>query len=93
MLRSETHEQLGFRRDVRTWLKGNLPDHLRFLTFRTLPVDGMPWYCKLAERGWVAPHWPKEFGGMAATPVEQVILFEEFAKAGTPDSRADWMSK
>lgn len=85
MLRSETGEQLSFRRDVRTWLEQNLPDDLRFLTFRPLPVDGMPWYRKLAERGWIAPHWSREFGGMAATPVEQVILFEEFARAGAPD--------
>lgn len=85
MLRSETQEQRDFRRDVRTWLEENLPDNLRFLTFRPLPIDGMRWYRKLAERGWIAPHWPREFGGMAATPVEQVILFEEFARAGAPD--------
>ncbi|MCK1323861.1 acyl-CoA dehydrogenase family protein [Bradyrhizobium sp. CW7] len=72
MLRSETQEQLGFRRGVRIWLEENLPNHLRFLTFRPPPVDGMPWYRKRAERGGNAPHWPKEYGGKAATPVEQV---------------------
>lgn len=85
MLRSETREQSDFRQEVRRWLNENLPDHLRFLTFRPLPKDGMPWYRRLAERGWIAPHWPKKFGGMTATPVEQVIMFEEFARAGAPD--------
>jgi alkylation response protein AidB-like acyl-CoA dehydrogenase len=45
----------------------------------------MPWYRRVAERGWIAPHWPREHGGMEASPVEQVILFEEMARAGAPD--------
>jgi alkylation response protein AidB-like acyl-CoA dehydrogenase len=85
MLRSETPEQLEFRREVRGWLESNLPENLKFLTFRPLPVDGMPWYQRLSRRGWIAPHWPKQFGGMAATPLEQVIMSEEFARAGAPD--------
>jgi alkylation response protein AidB-like acyl-CoA dehydrogenase len=85
MLRSETPEQREFRADVREWIAGNLNPALRFLTFRPLPVDGMPWYRKLSERGWIAPHWPVDFGGMGATPVQQVILWEELAGAGAPD--------
>ena len=45
----------------------------------------MPWYRKLSQRGWIAPHWPREFGGMDASPVEQVILLEESARIGAPD--------
>ena len=85
MLRSETPEQREFRADVREWIAGNLNPALRFLTFRPLPTDGMPWYRKLSERGWIAPHWPVDFGGMGATPVQQVILWEELARAGAPD--------
>jgi alkylation response protein AidB-like acyl-CoA dehydrogenase len=85
MLRSETPEQREFRADVREWIAGNLNPALRFLTFRPLPADGMPWYRKLSERGWIAPHWPVNFGGMGATPVQQVILWEELARAGAPD--------
>jgi len=45
----------------------------------------MPWYRALHQRGWIAPHWPRSHGGMGASPVQQVILMEEMARAGTPD--------
>lgn len=42
------------------------------------------WREKLAERGWVAPAWPREYGGAGLTTMEQFILNEEFAEAGAP---------
>ncbi|MFQ5473832.1 MAG: acyl-CoA dehydrogenase family protein, partial [Dehalococcoidia bacterium] len=42
------------------------------------------WANAVVERGWVAPHWPKEYGGAGMTPWEQFILYEEFARAGVP---------
>ncbi len=42
------------------------------------------WHAALAERGWVAPHWPKEFGGASLSPMEQFVLNQELAKAGAP---------
>lgn len=42
------------------------------------------WHAALAERGWVAPHWPKEYGGGGMSPMEQSILNQEFANAGAP---------
>jgi alkylation response protein AidB-like acyl-CoA dehydrogenase len=44
----------------------------------------MNWHRALAERGWVAPHWPKEYGGAGLTPMEQFILNQEIARAGAP---------
>ena len=44
----------------------------------------MEWHHALAERGWVAPHWPKEYGGAGLTPIEQFILNQELARAGAP---------
>jgi len=85
MLRSDTGELAAFRSEARSWLRLNVPPDLRFLTFRPEPHLGMPWYRKLAEKGWIAPHWPKEHGGMDATAAEQVVLFEELAMAGAPD--------
>lgn len=85
MLRLETEEEQEFRREVRDWTNANLPEELRFLTFRPPPTEIMRWYRTLSARGWIAPHWPKPFGGMAATPTQQVIMFEEFSRAGAPD--------
>src|SRR5918998_1632368 len=39
---------------------------------------------KLAERGWIAPAWPKQYGGLDATYIEQMIFSEELASAGAP---------
>jgi len=42
------------------------------------------WAEALAERGWIAPHWPKKFGGAGLTVTEQFIFNHEMAKAGAP---------
>jgi len=42
------------------------------------------WLAALAARDWVAPHWPREYGGAGLTPVEQFILRQEFARAAAP---------
>jgi len=85
MIRPETAQDTAFRSTVRTWVEQNLPQHLRNLTFRPAPSDAMQWYTALYKQGWIAPHWSKAFGGMGASPSEQVILFEELARIGAPD--------
>jgi alkylation response protein AidB-like acyl-CoA dehydrogenase len=42
------------------------------------------WRAKLVERGWIAPAWPREYGGAGLTTVRQAILSEEFAEARAP---------
>jgi alkylation response protein AidB-like acyl-CoA dehydrogenase len=42
------------------------------------------WREKLAQRGWIAPAWPREYGGAGLSNVEQAIMNEEFAEAGAP---------
>jgi alkylation response protein AidB-like acyl-CoA dehydrogenase len=42
------------------------------------------WHAALAERGWVAPHWPREYGGAGLSSMEQFILNQELARAGAP---------
>ncbi|MBE0608413.1 MAG: acyl-CoA dehydrogenase family protein [Dehalococcoidia bacterium] len=41
---------------------------------------------KLAERGWIAPAWPKEYGGLGASIYEQMVFNEEFGYWGAPDT-------
>src|SRR5690606_13123180 len=40
------------------------------------------WRDALGERGWIAPAWPKEYGGAGLTAKEQFILNEELAENG-----------
>ncbi|MEO9254581.1 MAG: acyl-CoA dehydrogenase family protein, partial [Tepidiformaceae bacterium] len=42
------------------------------------------WHSALAERSWVAPHWPREYGGAGMSSMEQFILNQEMARAGAP---------
>ena len=42
------------------------------------------WTTALAERGWVAPHWPREYGGAGLSPMEQFIFNMEMSKADAP---------
>ncbi|MEO8080468.1 MAG: acyl-CoA dehydrogenase family protein [Caldimonas sp.] len=85
MIRTESDIEAAFRAEVRGWLAAHVPAALRHQTFRPPPAEGMPWYRLLSRRGWIAPHWPRTHGGMAASPVQQVILMEELARAGAPD--------
>lgn len=51
------------------------------------PVEyaaAIDWHAALAERHWVAPHWPSEYGGGGLTPMEQFIFNQEIAEAGAP---------
>jgi len=42
------------------------------------------WRRTLYEHGYLAPGWPKEYGGAGLSALEQVILGEELTKAGVP---------
>jgi alkylation response protein AidB-like acyl-CoA dehydrogenase len=41
---------------------------------------------KLGERGWIAPAWPREYGGLGASIYEQMVFNEEFGYRGAPDT-------
>jgi alkylation response protein AidB-like acyl-CoA dehydrogenase len=42
------------------------------------------WRRVLHENGYLAVSWPRQYGGGGLSPLEQVVLAEEFAKAGVP---------
>jgi len=80
-------EELAFRDEVRTWLEANLPADLRLKG-----EDGesytkeelLRWHKILAKKGWVAPAWPKEWGGPDWDVTQRYIFEEECGQAGTP---------
>ena len=84
MFRRDTPAEAQFRAEVRAWLEAHLPAALRWRTARPEPEEVMPWYRTLSHKGWIAPHWPKEYGGMGATLNEQIIMTEEMARVGAP---------
>jgi alkylation response protein AidB-like acyl-CoA dehydrogenase len=74
----------AFRAEVRDWIAANLPSELCNRSRRIDPPELKPWHRKLYARGWIAPHWPKQYGGMGATLTQQIILFEEISRVGAP---------
>jgi alkylation response protein AidB-like acyl-CoA dehydrogenase len=80
----------AFRKEVRHWLEQNLPDDLRGRAFASSRADREEvarlrgWQKKMYEAGYVGLDWPREFGGRDATLVEQVILYQEMARAESP---------
>jgi len=92
MFRHDSPQEAAFRAEVRTWLAANLPAELRGRTNRPPPAELMPWYRTVSRKGWIAPHWPKEHGGMGATLNEQIIMTEELARVGAPQLPAQGLN-
>src|SRR5258706_13735270 len=82
-----SQEESAFRDEVRGWLKANLPQDLRdkMANHDHLSRDDLlRWHKILAKQGWVAPAWPKEWGGTGWNVVQRYIFEEECGYAGTP---------
>ena len=92
MFRPDSPTEAEFRTEVRTWLEANLPAALRGRTNRPPPAELMPWYRTLSRKGWIAPHWPKQYDGMGATLNEQIIMTEELARVGAPQLPAQGLN-
>jgi len=82
-----TAEELSFRDEVRAFVRAHLPRDIarKVLEHRRLHKDDMVrWQDILAEKGWLAGHWPEEYGGCGWTPVQVHIFDEETAALGAP---------
>jgi alkylation response protein AidB-like acyl-CoA dehydrogenase len=80
-------DELAFRDEVRGWLRANLPADLREKGERYAHLskdDLLRWHRILAEKGWVAPAWPKEWGGTGWNLVQRYLFEEELGYAGSP---------
>ena len=84
---SYSPEEAAFRDEVRAWIGANLSADVRdkVLNYRELSKDDLlGWHRTLAKKGWVAPGWPKEWGGTDWTVVQRYIFEEECGAAGCP---------
>ncbi len=76
-----------FRAKVRAFLDANLPagwQGIGSLPHEEADAFTDQWRKVLHENGYLALNWPKEVGGAGLTPLESVVVAEEFAKAGAP---------
>lgn len=66
-----------FRREVRAFFEAEYPEELRHLPHRPKFAEIEHWHVKLHAKGWVAPAWPIEFGGMGLEAAKLLIFYEE----------------
>jgi alkylation response protein AidB-like acyl-CoA dehydrogenase len=86
-----TPEEDAFRKEVRTYLDELLHGEYAVIRGRGGPGDEhaffderLAWERRLGADGWTCVGWPTEFGGRGLPLNQQVIYFEEYARAGGP---------
>jgi alkylation response protein AidB-like acyl-CoA dehydrogenase len=85
-----TPSELAFRDELRAWLKASLPAKFSHSVLASESKTAYyqylkSWQRKLYDGGYAGIAWPKEYGGRAATFIEQAIFQEELALADAPE--------
>lgn len=74
-----------FKKDVQAYIAEHLPGHLRFGNKPGLPEDDLNrWFAAMAERGWVTPNWPTEYGGGGLDRAHTAALRAELRAVDAP---------
>ena len=91
---ADSPEQATFRKEVESFFDENFPEELVADPNIDPRTEGRrrgengeamkKWRAALVSKGWIAPAWPKEYGGADLSPMEQFILNETVAKRGAP---------
>src|SRR5687767_13244809 len=87
----DNERETAWRQEVRSFIQAEAPaifgkdgeEEVENALFGRLGAV-KAWRDKVAERGWVAPAWPKAYGGAEMSVVDQFIINEEFSEAGVP---------
>jgi alkylation response protein AidB-like acyl-CoA dehydrogenase len=95
---ADTPQEAEFRSQARAWIQANAPHELRdeletagfgqpALRRGDVLAAGKAWQKRKFDGGWACLHWPKEYGGRGATPIERVIWQQEegvYGKLSSP---------
>jgi len=79
-----SEDELAFRDEAREWLVANVETTPGFASFDEEFEWGRRWQARLAADRWVGIHWPRQYGGRDATPVEVAIFNVEYARSRAP---------
>src|ERR1700719_3734297 len=80
----DTPQEASFRAQAKAWIADNAPkqyeDELRKSSLGRTRLEGVnilevakAWQKTKADSGWACLHWPKEYGGRGASPLQRVI--------------------
>ncbi|MGB8209195.1 MAG: acyl-CoA dehydrogenase family protein, partial [Mycobacterium sp.] len=77
------------RKELRAWLAANLTDDVVAAGRQRGKDDAAfeklrAWNATMADAGWAAVSWPREYGGRGATVLEQLVYAEETTRARVP---------
>jgi len=87
-----SQEEEAFRQEVRQWLKQEIPQRWVELDPGIWEESEESWALarefqrKLGEKGWLAPAYPREYGGLELSHMKRLILAEELAYNRAPVS-------
>jgi alkylation response protein AidB-like acyl-CoA dehydrogenase len=82
-----TPEEHHFRKEVRAWVRENLPKEISDKVHNALRLtreDMQRWAKILGKKGWLGYGWPKQFGGPGWNSIQKHLFEEETALAGAP---------
>ena len=71
-----------FARHVRADFEAHYPQELRVAPHRMRWSALAPWYRRMAAKGWIAPNWPAEYGGMGLSQRNLLTFLEEQERQG-----------
>jgi alkylation response protein AidB-like acyl-CoA dehydrogenase len=80
-----SNEDAAFRDEVRSFIAENYPAEMRVPNPETdlTKEQSLLWHRILYKKGWIAPLWPKEYGGTGWTITQRYIFEQETSRAGT----------
>ena len=89
---NDTPQEAEFRAKCRAWLEANAELKTKQTNSaknmnvgnKSLLEAAAEWQKKKYDAGWAMIHWPKEFGGIGATPIERIIWAQEESKFNVP---------
>ena len=81
-----TPEDELFRAEARDWLNENVPRAQRPPEGQAMREFDLAWQRRQFNGGWAGVSWPVEYGGRGLSLTEQLIWYEEYARAGGPSS-------
>ncbi|MBB3892317.1 alkylation response protein AidB-like acyl-CoA dehydrogenase [Phenylobacterium haematophilum] len=84
-------EDLAFRDEVRAFIAEAFDDDMRARSAQSKnghidKAGQVRWLKRLNEKGWIAPDWPKEYGGTGWSHAQKYIFDMEMALAGAPST-------
>jgi alkylation response protein AidB-like acyl-CoA dehydrogenase len=81
---SFTADERGFAAEVRAWLAEHLEPPPAHASDEAGIAWGRRWQATMADARWVGIHWPSEYGGRGASPVQVALFNIEYSRARAP---------